>query len=311
MIRSAIIGCGNIAGGLELRESYNYNFTHAGVIESSDNFSLVTASDIDQARLSNFCSNWSLEHGYADYKEMISEENIDLVVVALPIVNHYECLDYLLDSDVKIIFCEKPLTETIGQADNLKGKINDKIFCINFFRKWNKAFSTLARNIQQNKYGNFLSGNAWYTKDLLTNGSHLIHLANWLIGQPLTAELGYKNRNKYSPNFRLVYDTQNLEFQHITSSNYVLLEMDLVFEEGRVRITQRGQKLAISSICSDQDYGFNKLEEENFDTPWRDCLTEAYKNINKSLENEQANLCSFQEGYEVMTVIEKINKSIS
>ena len=87
--------------------------------------------------------------------------------------------------------------------------------------------------------------------------------------------------------------------------------MDLVFEEGRVRISQRGQNLAISSICSDLDYGFNKLEEKNFNTPWRDCLTEAYKNINKSLKNEQANLCSFQEGYEVMAVIEKINKSIS
>jgi len=92
--------------------------------------------------------------GYPSYQEMIEKESrkpegerIDYILVVTPNNVHYEPSRMALEAGIPV-FCEKPLTVTLGESDSLVKMVNDKKipFCVahTYLGHWT---SRLARHI--------------------------------------------------------------------------------------------------------------------------------------------------------------------
>ena len=96
MTKVGIIGCGKI---LE---------RHVEAIESNAGFILSALCDNDSKVLERESKRLNIP-GYLDYKEMINNENLDLVVIATPNSSHYTQSKHCLENNCDILV-EKPVT---------------------------------------------------------------------------------------------------------------------------------------------------------------------------------------------------------
>ena len=308
MIRVAIIGCGNIAGNYGQYGASKNIYTHAGAISALKEFELVAAADVNMQTLKKFGEKWDVKKLYSDFNILLSNEKIDLVVVSLPTNFHYECIKSVLKLTDCAIFCEKPITSTLDEAIDLKKCIDSRPFAINYFRRWNKTIQNLKLEIKNFKYGDFLTGNAFFTKDLLGNGTHCIDLIYFLFGKE--DRLNVQNiRSNTLVEFKLLYKNSYVFIRNLAYTDYVFIEIDLLFQKGRVRIIQRGKEIGISAIVKDDDYGFNSLEEKIKPSEWDECLINAYKDLLDSIKTKRKPICSFDDGFETMKTYSKIINS--
>ena len=99
-------------------------YQHAANIRRAIGADLVAISDP---------SNKALERGekdfnvvaFSDYKQMLSEVDLDAVVVATPTQTHYDILIDVINAGLPI-FCEKPITYTLEEAKKILDLVTEK-----------------------------------------------------------------------------------------------------------------------------------------------------------------------------------------
>ncbi|MCL0099726.1 Gfo/Idh/MocA family oxidoreductase [Dehalococcoidia bacterium] len=79
---------------------------------------------------------------YTDYKEMLSDLELDIVVVATPDHLHASVVEDSAVAGVKGIFCEKPFATTIEDADRMIKvcEENSVILSVNHTRRWSPLY---------------------------------------------------------------------------------------------------------------------------------------------------------------------------
>ncbi|TWT36248.1 Dehydrogenase [Posidoniimonas corsicana] len=88
---------------------------HAKLSAGIDQLDLVAVADPSESHRTAVAAEASTRP-VADYRELIGQ--IDAAVVATPTVLHFEIVKQLLDAGVHVL-CEKPLTPTLGEANEL------------------------------------------------------------------------------------------------------------------------------------------------------------------------------------------------
>ncbi len=76
-------------------------------------------------KLESLSKSYGIEKVYTNYKDLLADEDIDAVYIALPNDMHFEVMDAALDFGKNII-CEKPLTANINQAIKIFAKADRK-----------------------------------------------------------------------------------------------------------------------------------------------------------------------------------------
>lgn len=123
-----VIGCGMAWNRLHLPAINRLN----------GKYTVVALSDISEKALNFSASsiNLSKENLYLDYREMLKREDIDVVVVSVPIHLNYEIAKDVAMAKKNMI-CEKPLGETIEECTNflkLEEEFGVKILIAENFR---------------------------------------------------------------------------------------------------------------------------------------------------------------------------------
>ena len=102
-VRVALIGAGVIA------------HSHARSYLDIPGVKIVAASDINGAKLDEFCERYNIEHKYTDYREMLKRDDIEAVDVCV-----HNNLHLPLAADVlragKHCYCEKPMAGSFADA---------------------------------------------------------------------------------------------------------------------------------------------------------------------------------------------------
>ena len=113
MLRVAILGAGGIAikmaktlRGMETVEAY-----------------AIAARDLGRAEA--FAKEYGFTKAYGSYAEMLQDENVDLVYIAVPHTHHYMCAKMCLDAG-KHVLCEKPFCVNVDQTKELLAMAEDK-----------------------------------------------------------------------------------------------------------------------------------------------------------------------------------------
>ena len=201
MLRVGIIGCGGI---IERRHL-------PGLLELGDRVRLVAFSDISADRVNLLADRAGVgtEHRYADYRELLDRETLDLAIVATPLAYH-EAPVVEAAGRVPVVLVEKPLAHDLATAERMSmaceregtqlAVVHNQVF--------RPAVVEAARLLATGEYGKpFLyrdemlgashrpgsgTDQDWRTQRghagggcLLDNAYHSIYTAEYLLGSPV------------------------------------------------------------------------------------------------------------------------------
>jgi len=109
-----VIGCGSIA-----------EIAHFPSISEIEEAKLVAVCDIDKERAEKAANKWNAEKFYTDYRELLLNPGVDLVIIATPNNAHYEQAIAAAEAGKHAII-EKPLACTNKEAWEIVKKFKEK-----------------------------------------------------------------------------------------------------------------------------------------------------------------------------------------
>lgn len=141
-LTKGLIGCGGIGLG------------HEGHFSSDQTCRLVALCDVDSKHLQNGVDkakqkfNETLK-AYHDFRELIHDPNVDIVHIATP-PHWHGIMSVEAARAGKDIFCEKPMTRTIGEGKRVREAVKQygRIFRINTWFRYKDTFYGLGTEVE-------------------------------------------------------------------------------------------------------------------------------------------------------------------
>lgn len=207
MLKVALIGLGGMGRG----HLANYQ----RLMAEGYPVQLVAVCDIDEAKFRKNDIAINIETGgdglelgdvklYTDYKQMISELDLDYVDTPLPTYEHAKAAIYALEHGLHVL-CEKPMALTVEQCKEMiaaRDRSGKTLMIAQCLRFW-PAYETLKAYVDEKTYGEVTSAyffrggstpmwsyNNWLQKKELSGGVlldqhvHDVDTINWLFGMP-------------------------------------------------------------------------------------------------------------------------------
>ncbi|MBF0146486.1 MAG: Gfo/Idh/MocA family oxidoreductase [Magnetococcales bacterium] len=285
MMNAAIIGAGAIALGradgsplpmihLESYRALEAQVTLRAVVEPGAERRAWIAGIFPHLRL------------YQDMTEMFRHESIQVVSVCLPDTLHDSILSDLLRQDgVRGIWCEKPMAMDAAAARAIAKRSWETGIPVqvNFWRRFIPEMVALRGEIAQRRFGALHAVNGYYADGLIHNGSHLVDLVHFLVGGITPNTLFLEGPRDGSGDGPITIVGQvgqgaSCVLRAIPRRRYNIFELELLFEEARVRVTENGRRLEYCDDRRDEAFPHLRILET---TPrivycqWRGAFTRA------------------------------------
>ena len=311
-----IIGAGNIGAFYDTPDSKNI-LTHAHAIKEHPGFKLVGFVDNDSERAKVAATIWETS-SFQSIDEAFSKTDVDVVCVAVPDEFHYTVLKEVVFRAVKIVLAEKPITKTLVEADEIIALYNqlNVSLLVNYTRRFVPEFQDVKKLIYDQSFGKYVFGAGYYGKGVLHNGSHMINLLEYLIGDVKEVEVKEKVFDFYnddpSVSARLTLENgRPFNLQYIDQNMYTIFEMDLFFENTRIRIIDSGYKILFSKVSESSILkGYKTLSEvKELETSLGCALNYTYENVFSSLANGEVLISSHSSARKSMATCLKISSS--
>lgn len=153
-LRVGLIGIGGMGYGHYL--AY-YDLKDAELVAVCDIRTDMAKEKILKSAQDKNLSTDDLPVVYADFKEMIEKENLDMVDICTPSYLHAEMAVYCLDKGLNVL-CEKPMTLTKSDAEKVieAEKRSGKKFMVAHVVRFMPAYVYLKETILSKKYENLL-----------------------------------------------------------------------------------------------------------------------------------------------------------
>lgn len=196
----AIVGCGDIAG-----------YT-AMVSRLVPQVRLSACCDHNADRAEAFAKHHRIPQHFTDYAEMLEKAEFYAVYLAVPHSLHYEMILSAVEAG-NPVFVEKPLTRTLSEGIKLIETVTGQKVGVNYQYRYDSGCYALARAVQAGVLGrvhsirinlpwhrtqSYFDGAAWHKTiaqagggTLITQGSHLLDVALWALGERPVSAMGY------------------------------------------------------------------------------------------------------------------------
>ena len=207
---------------------------HSPIISSLDHFKLTKIYTTNTESIKAIEMLYPDTMVVSDTKEILSDESIDLVIVAAPNTQHFSLAKQVILAGKHVVI-DKPFTVTSSESDELicLAQEQGKVMSIFQNRRWDSDFKTLKKvidsgllgnlvecEIHMDRFRNYIKDSAWREDDipgsgvLFDLGSHLIDQALTLFGAPnaITADLRMQRQiAKTTDNFELTLHYDKLK----------------------------------------------------------------------------------------------------
>lgn len=284
--RVGIVGCGKIAG-MEDHPGNPHITTHARAIHGHPGYRLEACCDPDPARAEAFARLWG-GRTCSGAEEMLDRGGVDVVVIAASTPAHLPLLNLLLDRDGdETVICEKPLVESRLEWESLKPRLEatSRPWAVNFPRRFDAAHRALRGRLRSGDLGPLLTFHAHVAKGLVHNGSHMVDLILYLLGDIASLEpvslrpLGHGDLSGTA----LVTLASGPEgtLTGVDGPDYSLFELDLVYQRGKVEIRRIGHEMSLlRGVPSPVHPGFFDLSaRENLATTYHEAFLGIYRSL--------------------------------
>ena len=157
--------------------------SHVGCLSIIPDMEVTAICDIVPEALDRFKKNWGTRwpnaRTYVDYRDMLANEELDILTVATSDNRHTQIVIDGARSGVKGIFCEKPIATTIEDADAMIAACeeNGVKMSVNHTRRWSPIFHKVRGAIRRGTIGPLSSITAELGGPramMFRNGTHLI-----------------------------------------------------------------------------------------------------------------------------------------
>ncbi|MDD5286880.1 MAG: Gfo/Idh/MocA family oxidoreductase [Desulfuromonadaceae bacterium] len=243
-----IIGAGKIGAFFDTPENSEL-LTHAHAFSSHPSFKLTGFVDTDSRQAERASKIWGGE-AFPAIADAFSLHAVDVAVVAAPDALHFPLLKELADYPLELVFAEKPLAKTVYEAEEIIALYKKRgiRLAVNYSRRFVPEFSALASEIASGVFGGYIAGSGYYGKGIIHNGTHMIDLLRFLLGEIKVADLSGSIYDHFEDDptcsSRLdIFGGSPFFMQGISCKLYTIFELDLFFERKRVRIVDSGFKI--------------------------------------------------------------------
>lgn len=307
-----IIGAGNIAANYDTPDSPHIQ-TYAHAIYQNKQATLLGFYDIDTSASKKASNIWGGQ-AYVSL-EATEADKPDVVCVAVPDQAHFEVLLKVVNLKPKLVITEKPLALTTSDAHKIVTVYDSKKIplMVNYSRRFVPSFIDLAKRIKDKEFGIFQTGSGYYGKGLLHNGSHLVNLIQMLIGEvEAKSVFGTLNDwNHQDPSYSFIVETnagKQIVATGISRKHYSLFEVDLLFSQGRIRITHGGLQVEEYQLQDDPlNVGFTSLSlTRKYETEGKNIMQYVIKNAVGHLVLQEEILSTDKQAMETLAVCEQI-----
>ena len=161
---------------------------HARGWEAVDEVEMVALADSHEGARSAFGEEFGISRRYTDYREMLDEEDLDIVSVCSWHLQHAEMVIAAAARKPKVILCEKPMAACLGEADDMIvacERNGVKLAIAHQFRFWT-GWEEAKRLVQSGAIGEPLRLWSLGAAGLLNYSTHLVDLMRWLLDEPRT-----------------------------------------------------------------------------------------------------------------------------
>ena len=315
---------------------------HAGIFNTVEKSVLYAISEKKKIITSGLKEYLSGVNIYQNYKEMLENEDLDIVVITTPVFLHKIMIKDSMEHNLNI-FVEKPLAISSNECQSILSKPYKNKTMVGYCRRFMGTYN-LAKKIIGNSYLGkvnyfrshlfvaqvFNQGKGWLYNPktsgggiLMDFGSHAIDMFHYLFGAIKTVHaFGESVFNKEVED----YVSVNMQFKDIpigslqlswSIRNYRLPEfkIEMHLDEGVITVTEK-----YLNIYSEKEIDFIK---KGWNTYYKQSLTkdipvnlggseytlEDLHFLNCILENKRT-VCDFREAAKTNFVIDKIYSSI-
>lgn len=250
MYKALVIGCGNIGAG------YDFNndqiLTHSKAFHVDPRFSL-SIFDVDKTLSAKISKKYECE-----IVNNLDEETLkkfDCVSICTPTDTHFELLNKVLATGVKVIVCEKPISNKLNELKEskliyLNGK--SKVL-VNYFRRFQPSFIELKEYISKLLVQESLTNiSIRYQRGFVNNCSHAFDTIEFLTRSPMEL-VEVKKHNIIFDHFDIdptmslsaSWNKSNVCIIGLSNVFFSHFEFDLFFEYHKISIKDAGQLIEI------------------------------------------------------------------
>lgn len=190
-LRVGLIGCSGISISPPERKispiRYPLPHSHAAAFAEHPRTVVTAVCDIARSALDRYVDLWGPAATYTDFHQMLANEALDLVSVVTPDHLHAESFEAACDAGVKGIFCEKPISTTLADADRMiaAAERSGVQTVVNHTRRFDPFYRQARWLIEQGVIGEVRSVIGTLSGEramLFRNGTHVIDTIGFLVG---------------------------------------------------------------------------------------------------------------------------------
>ncbi len=193
--RAAVIGLGMIGGSDPVsadalgQKVENMDGTHAAAYQRNARVQLVAGATRDLGRRQRFEARTGAKT-YADWREMIARESIDIVSIATYSPAHAEIATGCAERGIPVIYCEKPVATRIADGERMLEacRRSQTLLLFNHQRRFDPVHRRLQRAIADGVLGDLLTAHMqWGTGRLGNVGTHVLDALAMLTSRRIQA----------------------------------------------------------------------------------------------------------------------------
>ncbi len=258
MYRAAVIGLGRMGSTFDDEMTHGgaiYTpYAHAPSYVASPLTTLVAGADPHDEQRAIFGERWGIDktHLYTDYREMIANEQLDIVSVCTTARPRAQIIQDLAKAGVKAIWSEKPLALTLADADAMLAVCREQgvQMAVNCSRRWNPYFTEARRLVATGELGDLLQITAYGQCNLSHNGSHLIdtirYLAcsevTWVYGE-MESDAAAASDEDLMGNGYLAFANGARAYLRALPTGVASWEFDILGSKGRIRVVADSESM--------------------------------------------------------------------
>jgi predicted dehydrogenase len=139
-LRVGVVGCGEVTQIVHL----------PSLLQLADKFTVTAVCDISPSVLQRVADQWNVSGRFADYHDLVTQADVDVVLVANPDAHHAEVVLAAMAAR-KHVLVEKPMCITFREADAIIAaqKQAGVIVQVGQMRRYAPAFVEACRRVQQ------------------------------------------------------------------------------------------------------------------------------------------------------------------
>jgi predicted dehydrogenase len=246
---------------------------------------------------------------------MLRKEALDILSICTWNSTHLEILKEAVSHGVKAIFCEKPIADTLRNADQMLKLCNEKgvILQIGHQRRFDQFHQEVRNLLQNGSLGRIQQVTFYYTAGIGNSGSHMFDLLRFLFGDVEWVRAVYSQNLSPNPNDPNIDGIIKFKSGHIGTiqacdvKEFQMFEMDCLGTKGRLNLTHAGFGLdyytvAESNLFSGYKEIFPATPPINKDMP-RQFLVNAVQHLLECLKEGKKSISSGEDGRAALELI--------